>query len=656
MLNCNQVFVAMVALAVLGGCQSETPGPGGQSGRALPGRADQGASLLTAAVAQWNDLPSYVDTQLRRPAVILDSRKSSDGDDVAAIAAVNRKSPDGPIFLVSSSRNGQFKRLRVRPGDVVKYYVVEDESVDEESRQRGLSRPKAMDLTVAQVLDDNILLVERGSEPVPLETPAKMEIWRFLDDRLVEIGQRLKKYAERRLPELDWEPSPDRQALTQIVDRLNQWSRQSNPKADWQLDSLFESLDSPLRANQKIASRLSAEALAAPEFESYDGRLLQEAIWLRDISRWASGNEFEDVGRANALFDWTIRNVQLDAAGAGPRRPWQVLLHGRGTAQQRAWVFALLCRQQGLDVVILEPTAETCWPALWADGQLYLFDTRLGLPIPGPDGEGIATLEQLRAEANLLRRLDLDDMPYAVNADQLQHLVANVVADQFDLSRRARQLERRLTGDDRVALTTSPSEWADRLKSAQGIDKVALWSVPFQVLHDQLELGKRDRTAEAKAFEPFAWRPQLWQARVLHFQGRVGPAGGARTADANEFIDDHRKAAQFYASKQVRPAARDIARLSEERQPIDRASRLNAAYWVGLMLFDDGKVDVAIQWLGRPELLADDSPWSAGASYNLARAYEKLDKIDEAIALYKADTSPQRHGNRLRAKRLREPR
>jgi hypothetical protein len=46
--------------------------------------------------------------------------------------------------------------------------------------------------------------------------------------------------------------------------------------------------------------------------------------------------------------------VQLEADENGlAHRPWQVLLYGRGTAEQRAWVFVLLCRQLGLDVVLL---------------------------------------------------------------------------------------------------------------------------------------------------------------------------------------------------------------------------------------------------------------------------------------------------------------
>ena len=73
-------------------------------------------------------------------------------------------------------------------------------------------------------------------------------------------------------------------------------------------------------------------------------------------------------------------------------------------------MFAMLCRQQGMDVVMLgvsEPEPKFWLPALVLDYELYLFDVRLGLPIAGLGGEGVATLRQVREDESLLRQLDL---------------------------------------------------------------------------------------------------------------------------------------------------------------------------------------------------------------------------------------------------------
>jgi tetratricopeptide (TPR) repeat protein len=673
------VFSGMVVLAavVLPGCREEVTTPGRQSPQAMMRRADRGEALLNAAASQLSDLASAVDTELRPPAVILDSSKSANGADVMAVCTPTPTDPDGPITLITvPAGNARFRSLSVRSGDIVKYYLLADETIDEERRQAGFASQLAMEFSVAQVLDENALLIEKGIPPsvandymqqvINDETllddqamppgvliPAKIEIWRNLDDRLIEINEKLVLYADRRLPPIGWQPSPDEQVISQIVAWLNQWLRQSEPGADWEPDLLLQTLDAELSADEALAPFISPETLASQVFASHDGRLLQEAVWHRDISRWAQGDNFNEVVRATALFDWVVRNVQLVADTDGAvHRPWQVLLHGRGTAAQRAWVFALLCRQQGLDIVILaSATGDANWlPALFVNKQLYLFDPRLGLPVPGPGGESVATLQQARADDGLLRKLDLEGAPYPITSDQLKDVVPHLVADPFDLTQRARQVESNLTGDDHLVLTSQPSELAARLKTVSELKEARLWGVPFRTLRDQLLLGRAARHRAALAFEPFAVRPHLWKARALHFQGRRTP-GDESQEDA---LDDHREAAQLYTSKSVRPTDREIAQTeSLEKRRVDEAAKRNATYWIGLLSLDDGRYDVAAHWLGRPELNAAESAWQPGARYNLARTLEAQGNLDEAIKLLEADdSSAQQHGNRLRAERL----
>ncbi len=361
-------------------------------------------------VRQLRNLPSYVDTELTPPTVILDSKSSSDGQDVMAICGVAPGTDEGPInCITATTHNGHFRSLGVRPGDVLKYYVL----LDKDSAETGIAQTVSMDLNVAQVLDDNQLLIEGGLNQAVTE-PAKIEIWRYSDQRLNDIGQAIATYEKYRQPVFDWEPSPDSRVLKQMTERLNQWMRQTQPKTKWTADPLVATLDPELAQDDRLAPLISPEALADMAMQPYEGRLLQEAVWLRDVVRWTQGDSFDDVARATALFDWIVRNVQLDAHSAKlPYRPWEVLVNGHGTAEQRAWVFALMARQLGLDVVVLEvpdrdsPTADKSrfWlPALLSNGKLYLFDTRLGLPIPGKDGKGVATLADVRADPALLAR------------------------------------------------------------------------------------------------------------------------------------------------------------------------------------------------------------------------------------------------------------
>jgi hypothetical protein len=648
-------------------CRETAPTPSKQAQQQQLRQYDQSEAVLKAAASQLSDLPGAVDTELRPPVVLLDSRKSADGKDVLATCTASPKAVDVFNVIKVPAGNARFRSLGVQPGDIVKYYVKEDETVDPDSRAAGYSRQLAIDLVVAQVLDDNTLLIEIGlNQPV---TPArKIEIWHYADDRLRDIHLKLGNYEVFRLPPIGWEPAPDEVALGQITTLLNQWIRQSDPKTDWKRDELIDTIDSKLRQDAELKKLISNQALTARAFQPDDARHIQQAIWLRDISRWAHGDGFDDLSRATALFDWTVRNIQLEGDDESvPRRPWQTLILGRGTAEQRAWVFARLCRQQGLDVVILslstkaatEKNADakaanaTYWlPAVVSEGQLYLFDTRLGLPIPGPGGKGVATLDEVRKDDALLRKLDIDGENYPITAELLKDVEIDLVADPFTLSRRASQIEANLAGDDRLVLTAKPSELAGRLKSVPGASQIRLWDYPFQTIADQLSLGKSERHREALAFEPFAMRPGLWKGRTRHFQGRHEEALG----DNLDRKPKHAKTtSDGYLSKSVRPTSREIAdSSSDDKRRVDTIAKLSAGYWVGLMSFDDGKFEVAESWLSRPELLAKNSPWLFGATYNLARSLEALGKYEEAASLLEKDKSPQQHGNKLRAKMLRE--
>lgn len=670
---CTVVAIFLVAPL---GCQRETPvAPIKHNQQGDLRRADQADRLFKVAATQLNDLPASVDIEVKPPQIVLDGHKSSDQQDVYAICAANPAIPNGPANVIHvPSGNARFKGLSVRPGDTIKYFIIEDRTVDEDSRRAGLSKQKAMELKVAFVVDDNTLIVENGlSTMIPF--PAKIEIWRQVNDRLQEIHDKLTDYETYRKPALGWEPAPDEQVLTQVLAWLNQWVRSNETPVDWKPDPLLKTLPAELADDKQLADYISAKALTAKSFTPTDerlvkeagllreGRLLQEAVWLRDISRWAHGNGFDDVSRANSLFDWTVRNIELlPDSGASAYRPWHVLAHGRGTAEQRAWVFALLCRQQGLNVVMLgipavkagdekSPAASsTYWlAALVSKSQLYLFDPRLGLPIPGADGKGVATLEQVLKDDSLLRKLDLEGAPYPVTAESLKNAKAYIVADPFELSTRAAQAEAALSGDDHVTLAVKPSELAEQLKNIPGLGGVELWDFPFRTLHDQLNLGKAARHRDALAFEPFAVRPALWKARTRYFQGRHKAADPA----SGEAVDDHQEAARLYMSKSVRPTDAQIAAAdSADKQRVDSAAKLNATYWLGLLSFDDGKFDVAEHWFSRPDLVEKGSPWINGARYNLGRSLEGQEKFDEAIPLFEQDTSPQKEGNHLRAREL----
>src|SRR5262249_25370124 len=160
----------------------------------------------------------------------------------------------------------------------------------------------------------------------------------------------------------------------------------------------------------------------------------------------------DDLARVRRVFDWVMRQVQLVPAGSfgrsplGPAfaRPYDVLVRGMANEQdgtgwaERAWLFMALCRQLDIDVglityskgntvdALLSPKAQAAPRAarpriVWIcaaliDDKAYLFDTRLGLEVPGPGGQGVATLEQALADPSILERMNIPGLaPYSAS-------------------------------------------------------------------------------------------------------------------------------------------------------------------------------------------------------------------------------------------------
>jgi hypothetical protein len=343
----------------------------------------------------------------------------------------------------------------------------------------------------------------RPAAPEDSAAQAESESSAAHDDQLFQI-------AIRNLNQL--EDYNGNEMLRPALDRLNHWASHQQPPAGWKPDPMLQTLPAPLRELAVV------KALDALEFRRDlppdDGWTLQEAIWLRDLSGWARGSSFDPLEQAKRLFDWTVRNVQLEperAAAGVPwvaiQRPWETLLLGRGTAVDRSWVFLLLARQQRLDAAALavadpgDPERPQFLPGLVVvlhKGQLYLFDLGLGLPIPGPggitrDAHGRldirpATLAEVVADDGLLRQLDASrELAYPLKSSQLQKVTILLDASPASLSRRMKLLESRLVGADALRITADPSAQARLFRKCEHVADVQLWQVPYMTILEEMQ-------------------------------------------------------------------------------------------------------------------------------------------------------------------------
>lgn len=298
--------------------------------------------------------------------------------------------------------------------------------------------------------------------------------------------------------------------------------------------------------------------LSKHEFTLEDARIVQGAAWMRDISNQLRRKiaathelgEVDDLKLAEALFDWTMRNVTLyerdDNKWPDWELAWESLLWGRAKVNSRAWIFIELCRQQRLDVAMLHyrdpddpgdekaPNYKLWIPALLLkkrdeEPKLYLFDHKLGLPIPGPKGQGIATLSQVMRRPEILRQLDIERYQYPVRTSELKDLIVSLDdLPNFDAENRRKQ-------------PPAPSPWADRMEQLErdlrereppSSDAKIVLTIGLERLRqrfsehkhllpnpDPKEKGKPELIPEQKVF---SW---LWPRYCLakyHFQEQAG--------------------------------------------------------------------------------------------------------------------------------------
>ena len=462
-------------------------------------------------------------------------------------------------------------------------------------------------------------------------------------------------------------------AYAQVFDRLNQWShaRAVAGAAPWAVDPLVATLPERLRP---LAAE---ERLGSSTFDvSGDVVALRDCRWLADIARQSRVGiaPDDDLATAVAVFRWTVRALAPvsdpptvpSASNPGTRwmLPGEILLSGRASAPQRAWIFLELLRQAGLDGVMLA-TGDTAadarpWiPALISGGEAYLFDPAYGMPIPGPGGVGVATARQAAADPAVLAALALPDRPYPVQAADAGRLAVLVAAAPWSLSRRMADVEGGLGAGREWRLALDASAVAERARAAvPGAAEAGLWAFPWETLARRRDTAAtaamlgRELAPLAVTFSQGRGDPRqgmrvsrpLLAARIREFRGDLDGPDGAK---ASYLLARPSRQVISEAVRAVPPPQADAVRRLYEQMKED------ATYWLGVLTLAEGEYEAAIDYLRRMTLeAAPDSRWADAARLNLAEALLGAGDVAGATALLREDASPQRFGSRLRAARL----
>ena len=310
--------------------------------------------------------------------------------------------------------------------------------------------------------------------------------------------------------------------LADSVARLNDWQRACGGESSGESD---------LPAD--IAGMLSseqAEYLRIPQFTLRDGVHLQDGVMIRAITAALAAGQAPgstDLDRVRQIFRYVALGIELtpDLPSELALSAYEVCQLGKGTAADRAWVFASLLKQQRIDAVILSPGGKSAdgsdvAPYLLVgvpvENQVYLFDPRLGVPIPAPPGSSgpaVATLEQAASDPAILRQLDVPEQPYPVTATDLERPSVAIATESGFWPERMRSLQGQFSGDQAMVISDPLQDSGEvpglvsRVVSAGGSrwsrESVTLWDYPERQLHRHMALSEPQQKARAILFMPF---------------------------------------------------------------------------------------------------------------------------------------------------------
>ncbi len=412
---------------------------------------------------------------------------------------------------------------------------------------------------------------------------------------------------------------------------------------------------------------------------------LKQCTWMRNIAHWARGDKQTTLDRVRALFDWTVRNIEIrdnvialnqqQAISLPKQFPWQSLLIGKCTAWDRAWVFMELLRQERVDSCILsiphpvDPTTTLGWAiGVLIDNEIYLFLPFHGLPVPGPGGlvlkengdldcQDVATFAQVLKDDALLRRLDLGDKEkFPVTSETAAKSTVHLLVTPFSVSLRMKTLEAELNGEQSMVLYGDINEQRRLFRSIPNIEKVELWMYPFKTMFEQLfsagmtnELMGMFRFPNLKKSGSELGLHEsnygLWSGRILYFKGKITGQHSAVIEFQDTQVPDrdmleYRQLPMFQANRALEPMYQMIS--------------LNATYWLGIASFEADWEDAAKDYF-ESRKLKGRNPWTVGVQYMLGRVAERNKNYGEAIDHYSRYVDgPAGIGNQLRAQWLQE--
>lgn len=468
--------------------------------------------------------------------------------------------------------------------------------------------------------------------------------------------------------------------LTSVVSVLRNWREQSRLFASDSNGFMEATLKS---IPTKWLTEEQRRQITSREFTAPDALFIRNSLLTATMSRHSAGDQQSELDRVMAMFEYAMRTVTMQPP-ALPQLPfplYEILLIGQGTSDDRAWVFAALLKQQRIDTVILQakedPEARLVGVVL--DDEVYLFDTRLGLPIPRGDDPPAAriarpaTWNEMKEHPEWWQPLTLRaDQPYPWTAEQLETADVLVYSPSESWSTRMRLLESVLPANSICVLYDplgeQPGEGvaieplAKRIargNPAWTADKLQFWDHPLSIAARMTKLGPQAQQLGIM-FERFKVPVEI-KFDEKHKKAIIKPTYQHLKCRTEQLQGKFKDATTHYLSIRHLLVENLPQELMGDPQVTQQLKQLyiwaasDASFWTAVCKFEQGDYETAIgsfqDYEKRFARIGGD--WMSASRYLRVLAHARLGKLSEArtVIAGMAPDDPQRPGLEILMKR-----
>ncbi len=274
-------------------------------------------------------------------------------------------------------------------------------------------------------------------------------------------------------------------------------------------------------ANLAYLSEATQRTASTIRFSENDILYIRDAMILKGltVSIWkqadaAANGSATDKARVIGLFQHLIRNISLipDSEARVPTSIYEVMMTGRGTVDDRIWIFAEALRQRQLDMVLLKAATPATAPGsipdsadvlvgVIVDKTCLLFDPVRGTPVPKVDDTSALVSDP--ATHDIL-----------AGSDRWKNGEILAVCHPSAAAPRMLVLQNRMDASDTVVLyeelaggTSEIRPLKDRVSEVTGnvwpAEKLKLWNVPEQRVSAAATLTEQQKQDYTLLMRPF---------------------------------------------------------------------------------------------------------------------------------------------------------